>query len=136
MERGARGRHAGDSRSLTSEELRKSNSGKGRTAEERARSIARGSRSYSSSGRALGCPAQGSPQGRAPPNSLGSPPDNYGTALTPRAQFRAPFLHVREGFFLPRVHGYAPAAYGHSPSIFGVRNLKDGFGFTFVHTLP
>jgi hypothetical protein len=81
-----------------------------------------------------GRPAQGSPKGRAPPVSLDT--DNYFTALTPRAQFRAPFLYVSEGFFLPRVHSHAPPAYGHCPSIFGVRNLKDGFGFTFIHTQP
>ena len=74
--------------------------------------------------------------GRAPPNSLDPASENYCTALTPRAQFRAPFLYVGEGFFLPRVHSHAPAAYGHCPSIVGVLNLKDGFGFAFVHIQP
>ena len=75
-------------------------------------------------------------EGRAPPNSLDTPSNNYCTVLTPRAQFCAPFFYVGEGFLLPREHSHAPASYGHCPSIFGVRNLKDGLGFTFVHTQP
>jgi len=40
-------------------------------------------------------------EGRAPPNSLDTPSNNYCTVLTPRAQFCAPFFYVGEGFFLP-----------------------------------